>query len=161
MGEASDHAQREYELFASRWFARLVAVFLRSVRDPALAYDLATETLAAARLKWESAPTGHEAVGWLLWLGVGVLDAAVQRGGVPAIERRRGRQPATKRLSASEQREITALAEAQIELPASAREPADALARTAPLRHVLVTLRLSGLVEADPLSDRERSRDGS
>jgi predicted RNA polymerase sigma factor len=160
MGDVSEHVRPQYELFARRWFARLVAVFLRSVRDPALAYDLATETLAAARLQWESAPVSDEAVGWLLWLGVGVLSAAVERGGVPATERRRGRQPTAKRLSASEQREITALAEAQIELPASAREPADALARTAPPRHVLQTLRLSGLVEAEPLSDRESSRDG-
>ena len=65
MGAVSDHAGRDYQLFASNWFVPLVAVFLRSVLEPALAYDLATETIAAARLQWDSAPVGDEAVDWL------------------------------------------------------------------------------------------------
>jgi hypothetical protein len=161
MGEVSDHTGRDYELFANRWFVQLVAVFLRSVPDPALAYDLATETVAAARLQWESAPVGDEAVDRLLRLGASVLDAAVEQRRVPSIERRRGRQPAARRLSAAEQQELMALAEAHIELPASAGDAADALARMAPPRHMLLELRLSGLVEAEPLPDRERTRDGS
>jgi hypothetical protein len=161
MADLPDHSQSEYELFASRWFARVVAVFLRSIRDPALAYDLATETLAAARLRWESAPSGDEAVDWLLRLGAGVLDAAVERGGVPSIERRRHRQPTPHRLSAAEQREIMALAEAHIELPTAARDAADALARSAPAAHVLRELRLSALIDAEPLPDHELNPYGS
>ncbi len=161
MGGVSGHTQEDYELFAGRWFAQVVAVFLRSVPEPALAYDLATETFAAGLLQWNSAPDGDESVGWLLRLGAGVLDTAVEQGRVPSVERRRGRQPVPHRLSAAEQQELMGLAEAQIALPASARDAADTLARMAPPRHVLRELRLSGLVEAEPLPDRERARDGS
>lgn len=161
MAELPDQPQSEYERFATRWFAQVLAVFLRSVRIPSLAYDLATETLAAARLQWDLAPEGEDAVGWLLGIGAGVLDAAVERGGVPCTERRRRRVFAPHRLTAAEQQQITALAEAHIELPASARGPADALARMAPPIHVLRQLRLSGLVDAEPLPNREHARDGT
>jgi hypothetical protein len=161
MGEVSDRLTGDHGAFACRWLAPLVGVFLRIVRNAALAYDLVTETLAAARLQWESAPSGEEAVGWVLELGAGVLSAAVERGGVPSTERRRGRQPSPHRLSAPEQQEIMALAEADIELPATARDAADALALMAPAPHVLPELRLSGLVEAEPLSDHELDRHGS
>jgi hypothetical protein len=163
MGDSSDQrpAAGSFELFAERWFAPLVGVCLRSIRHPALAYDLATETLAAARLQWDVAPSGDEAVDWLLRLAANVLDATVERKRVPSLERRRGDcRLVARRLSVAEQREITALAEQHIELPASARGAADALARMAPAPHVLTELRLSGLVEADPLPDHEREPHG-
>jgi hypothetical protein len=154
MGGLSDHGQEsDYEAFVGRWLASLVAVFLRAVRDPALAYDLATETLAAARLQWEFAPSGDAGVEWVLHLGANVLDAAVERGRVPATERRRGQQPAPRRLTVAEQREIMALAEQHVELPAAARHAADALARMAPPPHVLAGLRSSDLVQAELLPD--------
>jgi hypothetical protein len=152
--------ENDYEAFVSRWLAQVVAVFLRAVRDPALAYDLATETLAAARLQWELAPTGDEAVGWLLRLGAHVLDATVERGRVPATERRRGQQPVPRRLSVAEQQEIMALAEEYIELPAAARDAVDEIARMAPPPHALAGLRRSELVQAEELPDHERDRHG-
>lgn len=152
MGEVSDHwAGTDYEAFVSRWFAQLVSVFLRVVRDAALAYDLATETLAAARLRWDSAPPGDAAVEWVLRLGANVVDSAVERGRVPATERRRRQQPTPRRLTVAEQQEIMALAEQNIELPVGARDAADALARMAPPPHALAQLQRSDLVEADPL----------
>jgi hypothetical protein len=75
----------------------------------------------------------------------------VERGRVPAAERRRGQQPRPRRLTVSEQHEIMALAEQHIELPAAARDAADALARMAPPPHVLARLERSDLVEAEPL----------
>jgi hypothetical protein len=141
-----------YEMFVSKWLAPLVAVFLRVVREPALAYDLATETLAAAHLRWESAPSEDASIEWVLRLGAKVLDIAVERGRVPATERRRGQQPRPRRLSVAEQHEIMALAEQHIELPTAARDAADALARTAP-PHALARLSRSDLVEAEPLRD--------
>jgi predicted RNA polymerase sigma factor len=88
MGELSgQRLEQSFEAFVARWLRELVAVFLRAVRDPALAYDLATETLAAARLQWESAPVRDETVGWVLQLGAHVLDTTVARGRVPATER--------------------------------------------------------------------------
>jgi hypothetical protein len=70
-------------------------------------------------------------------------------------------RPPSRRLSVAQQRQITALAEEHIELPVSARNAADALARMAPPPHVLAELRLSGLVEADPLPDHERDPHGN
>lgn len=154
MGQVPDQRpEMEYEAFVSRWLAPVVAVFLRVVRDPALAYDLATETLAAAHLRWESAPSGDAGVEWVLRLGTQVLDTAVGRGRVPSTERRRGQQPTPRRLSVAEQQEIMALAEEHIELPAAARDAADALARMAPPPHALAHLSRSDLIEAEPLGD--------
>jgi hypothetical protein len=113
MGELPNNrpATSTFEPFAERWFAPLVGVFLRSVRDPALAYDLATETLAAAWLQWDLAPRGDDGVDWLLRLAARVLDATVER--------------------------------------------------MAPPPHVVAELRLSGLVEVDPLPDHEREPHGT
>ena len=166
MGELSDQQHgTDYRAFAAYWLAPLVAVFLRAVRGPALAYDLATETLAAARLRWEFAPSGNARAAWLLRLGASVLDATVEHGRVPATERRRGGQPVPRRLTVAEQQEITALAEQHIELPSAARDAADALARMAPAPHVLARLRRSDLVQAEPLpevpADQSQERSGS
>jgi hypothetical protein len=154
MGRLSDKSrQPDYEAFVSAWLAPLVGVFLRAVRDAALAYDLATETLAAAHVQWESAPCGEAGVEWVLRLGAGVLDTAGRVGRVPATERRRGQQPRPRRLTIAERQEIMALAEHHIELPARARDAADELARMAP--HALAQLRRSDLVQAEPLPNRE------
>ena len=160
MGEVPDQPSKTgYETFVSRWLAPLVAVLLRAVRDAALAYDLATETLAAAHLRWESAPSGEAGVEWLLRLAAEVLDIAVERERVPATERRRGQQPRPRRLTVGEQQEIMALAEQHIELPSAARDAADALARMAPPPHALAQLDLSDLVEAEPLRDHRTAVD--
>ncbi|MGH2842518.1 MAG: hypothetical protein ACRDKL_02885 [Solirubrobacteraceae bacterium] len=154
MGEVpAKSSEGGYEAFVERWLASLLAVFLRAVREPALTYDLATETLAGARLGWEDAPAGADAVAWVLRLGTEVLAAAAERGGVPATERLRGGNPAPHRLTVAEQQEIMALAEHHVELPAAAGEAADVLARTCPPPHVLARLRTSELVEAEPLPD--------
>lgn len=154
MGGVSDQpSETSYETFVSQWLAPLVAVLLRAVRDPALAYDLATETLAAAHLRWESAPSEEAAVEWVVRLAAPMLDIAVERGRVPTTERRRGQQPRPRRLTVAEQQEIMALAEHPIELPPAAQGAADALARTAPPPHVLAQLTCSDLVEAEPLPD--------
>lgn len=162
MGELSDQRRRyDYEAFVGRWLAQLVAVFLRAVRDPALAYDLATEALAAAHLQWEFAPADDDAVAWVLQLAADVLGETIRSGQVPLTERRRGQQPSTRRLSVDEQQEIMALAEQHLELPTAARDAADALARMAPPPHALSRLRLSRLVQAEPLVDREKNPYGS
>jgi hypothetical protein len=155
MGGVSDDTDDGYGAFAARWLATVVAVFLRATRDPALAYDLATETLAAARIGWESAPAGDEAVAWMLNLGFDVLAAAVERRRVPSTERRRPNDPSPHQLTAAEQQEIMALADAHIDLPDTARAVSDTLARMAPPRHVLDDLRLSGLVERAALPQQQ------
>lgn len=160
MGDVSDQpSETGYETFVSQWLAPLVAVLLRTVRDPALAYDLTTETLAAAHLRWESAPSGEAGIEWVLHLAAQMLEIAVERGRVPTTERRRGQQPTPRRLTVAEQQEIMGLAEQHIELPPAAQGPADALARTAPPPHVLAQLGRSDLVEAEPLPDHRAMPD--
>jgi DNA-directed RNA polymerase specialized sigma24 family protein len=164
VGEVSDQhgGPSAFREFAARSFTALVAVLLRTVRDPALAFDLATETLATAHLRWEFAPPEEDlAMAWLLRLGADVLTETSSRGRVPATERRRTSQSATRVLSVAEQREITRLAERHVDLPNSARRAADELARMAPPPHVLKTLALSSLVTAEPLPDHDRHRDGA
>jgi predicted RNA polymerase sigma factor len=139
MGELSDQAQREFERFAALWLAPLVAVLLRAVHDAALAYDLATETIAAARSRWGLAADPNQSDDRSAWL----------------IERR-GREPTPHRLTISDQQEMAKLAEERLELSPAATEAAEALARTAPPRHVLREIHLSGLVSAQPLPDHER-----
>jgi hypothetical protein len=151
----------DFRSFAARWFAALVAVFLRSVRDPVLAYDLATETLATAHLNWEFAPDSELAADWVLCLAAGVLAETVSRGRVPSTERRRANQSAPRTLTAAEQRELAALAERQVELPTTARDAADELARMAPPPHVLRALSRSSLVTAEQLPDHEWQTDGA
>src|ERR1700691_3544 len=46
MDDASDRVLNEFESFAKRWFAPTLVIFLRSVRDAALAYDLTTDRAA-------------------------------------------------------------------------------------------------------------------
>jgi len=159
VSESSDPQATDYERFAKRWMAALIAVLLRAVREPALAYDIATEALASARLRWRSAPEGRELLAWLIELATAVLTQTVERGQVPSIERRREHQPAARVLSVAQQRELTVLAEARIELPTEAQAAADALARSAPPMHVLRTLRRSDLVDAEPLPERTLDRD--
>jgi predicted RNA polymerase sigma factor len=162
MGELSDHAQREFERFAAIWLAPLVAVLLRAVHDAALAYDLATEALAAARSRWVPAANpddNDDGSAWLIELGASVLADAAEHKHVPSVERRRsGREPRPHTLTISDQEEMARLAEARLELSSAAVEAAEALARTAPPHHVLREIHLSGLVSAQPLPDHERGR---
>jgi len=161
MGELPDHAQREFERFAATWLAPLVAVLLRAVHEAALAYDLATETLAAARSRWDPAAPNQndDRPAWLIELGGSVLAAAAERKRVPSVERRRrDREPEPRTLTIADQQELAKLAEARLELSPAATEAAEAFARTAPPHHVLGEIHLSGLVSAQALHDQERDR---
>lgn len=154
MGELSAAGQQDFEAFARRWLVVVVTLLVRVVREPALAYDLATEAVAAARLRWKSAPGSDDQAGWLFGISAEILSAAAERGRVPSNERRRGRRVEPFRLSVRDQQELMRLAEAHVELPPSASDGAAAIARSAPPPHRLRELRLSGLVEAEPLGER-------
>jgi hypothetical protein len=158
MAELHEQSSSDFERFAKRWLRALVAVFLRAVREPALAYDLATETLATARLRWGSAPPDPHRVAWLLELGAGVIAAAVEHRRVPSIERLRNQRPAPRTLTVAEQHQLMALAETRFELPADAQAQAETFARMAPPVHVLREIRRSSLVHAEPLPDRGMDR---
>jgi hypothetical protein len=163
MGDVSDQRRPEdLEGFASRWLPCLLTAFVRCVHRTALAYDLATETLAGVRLWWDSAPTDDDAAGvWLLEHAARVLHTSVDRGQVTAIERRRGHGAARHRLSAAAQQEIARLAEEHLELPPRVQAAMEELARTAPAPHRLRQLELSSLIEAEPLAVPDGERHGA
>jgi predicted RNA polymerase sigma factor len=159
MGELSGNASQEFESFARASLPTLAAVVVRVVHDPALAYDLATETLAAARWRWESPPApGDDRFAWLIELGGSVLAAAAERRRVPSVERRRRTgEPPSHTLTIADQQEIARLAEAHLELTPAAHEATERLARTSP-QHILRGIDLSGLVDAHALPDHARDR---
>jgi predicted RNA polymerase sigma factor len=160
MGEPSSDLTDEFESFARTSLAPLVAVILRVVQDAALAYDLATETLAGAPWRWEwPLAAGDDRFAWLIEVGGTVLAEAAERKCVPSVERRRRTsEPPSLALTIADQQEIARLAEAHLELTPAAHEAAARLARTSPPLHVLREIGLSGLVDAEPLPDRERPR---
>ncbi len=156
MGVAPREAQEGWESFGRRWMSPLVMIFLRCVRDAALAYDLATETLAAARTAWTQPPAGDGGGVGLLHLGARTLTDAAARERVSAVERRRYGNVSPHRLTVEEQRGIARLADAHVELGSAVREAADELARSAPAPWSVQQIRLSGLIDAEPLPDRDR-----
>lgn len=160
MGELSGNTRQEFESFARTSLPSLVAVFVRVVHDAALAYDLATETLAAARWRWESPQAPREdRFAWLITLGASVLADAAERTRVPSVERRRRTgEPPSRTLMISDQQEIARLADAHLELTPAAHEVAERLARTSPPLYILREIDLSGLVGVQALPDRERDR---
>jgi predicted RNA polymerase sigma factor len=160
MGELSGNTRQEFESFAGTALPSLVAVIVRVVHDAALAYDLATETLAAARWRWESPlDPRDDRFAWLIELGASVLADAGERTRVPSVERRRRTgEPPTHTLTVADQQEISRLADAHLELTPAAHEVAERLARNSPPLYILRRIDLSGLVNAQALPDRERAR---
>lgn len=135
-----------------------MATMLRAVHDPVLAHDLSTEVVATARYRWIALPTDDYALAELLEIATRVLAEAAATGHVPAVERRRNREPQSLRLSVAQQREIVGLAEQVLELPPNARAAADRLTRTAPAPRAIRSMKASGLVDAEPLPDRSGDR---
>jgi len=156
MGESSAESDEGWTILGRRWLSSLVAIFLRTTRDPALAFDLATETLAAARTEWDEPRDSDDSMIVLLQLGEHVLAVAAEHQRVPALERRRHRQATRLHLTVEQQQAVMRLAEENLDLPAAVRAAADAFARSAPPPTAIGQIRLSGLVEAEPLRGHAR-----
>lgn len=161
MGESPSDPDRAWENLGSRWLGPLLALLIRTVHDAALAFDLATEALATARTEWDEPNAGEEALVALLGLGARILAAAAERGTVPAVERRRRHHhDAPHHLTIEKQRELARLVEQHLDLSPAAGAAADALARTAPSPPAIRAIRLSGLVDPEPLPAHEHGRHG-
>jgi hypothetical protein len=156
VGEVSAEARGDWADFGRRWLASVVAIFLRTVRDPALAFDLATETFATARTEWAHLASGDSGIVQLLDLAVQVLAAAAERQTAPAIERRRHHQSTPLHLTVEQQQAVMRLADENFDLPPAGQAAADAFARSAPPPTAIRQIRLSGLVEAEALPDHAR-----
>jgi hypothetical protein len=157
-----DEAHEGWDEFARQRAALLVAVLLRVVGDPGVAFDLAVETLATLRRRWSESPAGDEQLlVWALECSRALLAVAVARGVVPSVERTRDQRPEHRTLSVAEQHEIAHLAEQPLDLPPRAQDVVDALARDAPPPQQLRALRCSPLVDAEPLREHARETDGA
>lgn len=155
MGELSPNTEADWESFGRRWLTPLVAILVRTVHEPALAFDVCTETLAAARTEWPHPIGGDDALAELLALAARILDAARARESIPALERRRHHRAQPLRLTIDEQRATMKLADAHLDLSPATQAAAEALARDAPPPWAIRNIRLSGLVDADSLPNHE------
>lgn len=157
-----DEAHEGWDEFARHHAALLVAVLLRVVGDPGVAFDLAVETLATLRRRWSERPAEDEQLlVWALECSRALLAVAVARGVVPSVERTRDQRPEHRTLSVAEQHQIARLAEQPLDLPPRAQDVVDALARDAPPPQPLRALRCSPLVDAEPLPDHARETYGA
>ena len=157
-----DDAHEGWDGFARQHVALLVAVLLRVVGTPAIAFDLAVETLATLRRRWSERPAeGEQRLIWALQSSHALLAVAVARGVVPSVERTRDERPAQRTLSIAEQQQIISLSEQRLDLLPRVQDMVDALARDAPPPRQLHALRCSPLVDAQPLPDLARETDGA
>jgi hypothetical protein len=151
----------------ARWSGPLIVLLQRAVRRPEIAYDVAAEALARARLEWPRADVPHAAedlagdlaghsLAWLIGITAAVVREAAQAGVVPSLERRRAGEGAVRRLTTAHQQELVALTEHVVELPGAARAAAAALARDAPPPSMLLQLRASDLIDPEPLGEEVR-----
>lgn len=158
VGGLSPAAESEWEHFGRRWLPTLVAIIVRTVHDAALAFDISTETLAAASTEWARPIVGDDGLVELLALAARTLDVAADRQSVPALERRRHRRSQPHRLTIDEQQAALRLAEAPLDLPPAAQAAVESFAQQAPPPWAVRRIRLSGLVEAEPLPHNDESR---
>jgi hypothetical protein len=162
MSASCDVAHEGWDEFARQHLALLVAVLLRIVSEPAVAFDLALETLATLRRRWRENPADdEERLIWAFDTSRALIAAAVARGVVPSVERTRDQRPDHRILSITEQRQIIRLSEQRLDLPSRVQDVVDAMARDAPAPRQLRALRCSPLVGAEPLPDRDRETDGA
>lgn len=153
-------AQEGWDEFAHQRLTLLVAVLLRVVASPPVAFDLAVETLATLRRRWsENSADDEERLLWAFDTSRALIAAAVARGVVPSVERTRHQRPDHRILSIAEQQQIIRLSEQRLDLPPRVQDVVDAMARDAPAPGQLRALRCSPLVGAEPLPDRDRETD--
>ena len=152
-----DDSHEGWDEFARQHVALLVAVLLRVVGHPGIAFDLAVETLATLRRRWSERPAEDEQrLIWAFESSHALLAGAVARGVVPSVERTRHQRPEHRTLSIAEQQQIISLSEQRLDLPSRVHDVVDALARDAPTPRQLSTLRCSPLVDVEPLPDLAR-----
>lgn len=113
-----------------------------------LAWDVATEAMAAAARSWETFPGGSR-MAWVLEHGHSVLRDACQSGRVSSHERRRNRATVPKTLGQAEQRALWEQARGPLALDPDAAAVVNALERGAPSRRVLLDITLSPLTKRD------------
>src|SRR3954447_6896449 len=94
MPEHDQVAQEGWDEFAHQRLTLLVAVLLRVVASPPVAFDLAVETLATLRRRWSENPADdEERLVWAFETSRTLIAAAVERGVVPCVERMRDQTP--------------------------------------------------------------------
>jgi hypothetical protein len=150
-------AREESRLPVAEHFALLLAVLVRILHDAAMAFDVATETVAAVVLLERQGQT--PSLDDLMRMAGRVLADAAERGSVPTVERRRLRGK-TRTLSSTQLDEIARLGRDSLELPSHDVHAMDELMRTAPGPGVLGRIELSPLVQRPALAASEEHVNG-
>jgi hypothetical protein len=142
--------------WTSRSFATVVAVMVRAVRDPALAFDLATELLAVAAFRWDRY-SAESRMAWVLAFGPALVARALGGDRVPCDERLRNRPQLEPRTLTVEHLEwLRCLVDEPLDLDPEARRVAAQLEREAPPPGRLRRVALSPLIRLEEEA-RERS----
>jgi hypothetical protein len=133
----------------------VVGVMLRVVREPALAFDLATELLAVAAMQWERRPGDVSRMAWVLGFAPALIHQAVETERVPCEERMRNRPHLEARVLTREALDgIRGLLDVRLELDPEARRVTARLEALAPPPGPLRRLALSSLVRVEDVGER-------
>jgi hypothetical protein len=132
----------------------LVLALVRAVKDPALAWDIAAEAMAAAACVWSKFPGGSR-MAWVLGHGHRVLRDARESGRVSCQWRTRNHVTVSKTLSFDEQCELKDRSSESLGLDQEAAAMVESFAREAPPPPVLFEIALSTLTI--PVGARVRS----
>lgn len=136
--------------WTSRNFTAVAAVTVRVVRDPALAFDLATELLAVAALHWDRYPARGSRMAWVLAFAPAVVARVLDGDRVPCDERMRNRPQLERRTLTDEYLEwLGRLVDEPLDLDPEARRIAARLEREAPPPDRLRRVALSPLIRVE------------
>lgn len=144
---------------SGEWAARnlplVLAVMMRVVRNPELAFDLGTEALAEAALQWDRHRGEQSRMAWVLERVPALLERAIADSRVPCVERLRNRPRLSGRaLTREEVAWLSGLVDQQLELDSEARHVAERVAREAPTALQWRRVALSPLVSLEETHDR-------
>jgi hypothetical protein len=138
------------DAWTRRNFAPVVAVVIRAVRDPALAFDLATELMAVAALHWDRYPAVGSRMAWVLGFAPALVTRALDGDRVPRDERMRNRPRLEPRTLTDEYREwLRRLVDEPLDLDPEARRAAARLEREAPPPDRIRRVALSPLIRLE------------
>jgi hypothetical protein len=137
-------ANPHHDDWRERNLSTLVLALVRALRDPALAWDVATEAMAASTLVWATFPGGSR-MAWVLEHGHRIVREAQASGRVSSQARERNGAAVAKTLSTGEQQGLRELAGEPLHVDPDASATVDALARDAPPPNVLLDIALSRL----------------
>lgn len=148
--QVPDRADDSSASWAARNLPVVAAVMMRVLREPALAFDLTTELLAIAALRWDRYRAEESRTAWVLAFGGQLLARALESDRVPCDERMRNRPWLGPHTLSDEQVDwLRRLVDEPLDLAHDARRIVARLEREAPPPSRVRRMRLSSLVRLE------------